>query len=92
MDPLDDRPRQPETSGVMEATQTTEEASSRSPAANRMQLHRLRRRSGLRCLTVELRVTEIDALIRKGLLTEVTRNDQGAILAALYAHLDRTLG
>jgi hypothetical protein len=76
----------------MEATQTAAEESSRSPAANRMQLHRLRRRSGLRCLTIELRVTEIDALIRKGLLTDVTRNDQRAVVEALYAHLDRTLG
>jgi hypothetical protein len=56
-----------------------------------MHLHRLRRRSGLRCLTIELRVTEIDALIRKGLLTEVTRNEPRAVIEAIYAHLDRTL-
>jgi hypothetical protein len=76
----------------MEATQTPVEANPRSPAAKRMHLHRLRRRSGLRCLTVELRVTEIDALIRKGLLTSDTRNDPRAIVEALYEHLDRTLG
>jgi hypothetical protein len=75
----------------MEATQTAENASSRSPAANRMQLHRLRRRNGLRCLTIELRVTEIDAPVRKGLLTAVTRNDPRAIVVALYSHLDHTL-
>jgi len=74
------------------ATQTTEEATSRSPAANRMHLHRLRRRNGLRCLTIELRVTEIDALIRKGLLPEVARNEPRAVVEAIYAHLDRTLG
>lgn len=64
----------------------------RSAAADRMRLHRQRRRTGLRCLTVELRVTEIDALIRIGFLTGDTRNDPCTIRDALYAHLDRTLG
>ena len=62
-----------------------------SPAAERMRLHRERRRDGLRCLTIELRETEIDALIRKGMLKTDTRNDQDAVRDALYAHLDRTL-
>jgi len=53
-----------------------------------MRLHRERRRKGLRCLTIELRETEIDALIgKKG----VARNDEDAIRDALYSHLDRTL-
>src|SRR6516225_4894664 len=52
----------------------------RSPAAERMRLHRERRRKGLRCLTIELRETEIDALIRKGMLKIDARNDQHAIL------------
>jgi hypothetical protein len=34
-----------------------------SPSAKRMRLHRERRRDGLRCLTIELRETEIDALV-----------------------------
>jgi hypothetical protein len=38
------------------------------PAAERMRRHRDRRRDGLRCLTIELRETERDALIRNGLL------------------------
>ena len=63
-----------------------------SSGAQRMRLHRKRRRAGLRCLTVELRETEIDALIRKNLLKAETRNDPRAIRKALYAHLDRTLG
>jgi hypothetical protein len=63
-----------------------------SPAAQRMRLHRHRRRVGLRCLMVELRETEIEALIRIGLLKAETRNDPSAIRKALYAHLDRTLG
>jgi hypothetical protein len=32
------------------------------------------RRQGLRCLTIELRETEIDTLIRRGLLKSKTRN------------------
>ena len=42
----------------------------RSPAAERMRLHRERRRRGLRCLVIELRETEVDALIRGGLLEQ----------------------
>jgi hypothetical protein len=40
---------------------------------------------------VELRVTEIDALVSKGLLKIETRNDPLAVRNALYAYLDRTL-
>ena len=65
---------------------------SRSPAAERMRRHRQRRRDGLRCLIIELRETEIDVLIRKGLLKPETRNDTSAIIDALYAYLDHTLG
>jgi len=64
----------------------------RSAAAERMRLHRERRRKGLRCFTIELRETEIDALIRKGLLKAETRNEPCAIVYGLYAHLERTLG
>ena len=63
----------------------------RSAAAERMRLHRKRRRQGLRCLIIELRETEIDALICKGLLKLETRNDTSAIIDALYAHLENTL-
>jgi hypothetical protein len=63
----------------------------KSPAAERMRRHRERRRDGLRCLTIELRETEIDALIRKQLLNPETRNNPSAIIDALYAFLDRTL-
>jgi hypothetical protein len=63
-----------------------------SPAAERMRLHRERRRWGLRCMTIELRETEIDALIRKGMLKADARNDPGAVCKALYAHLESTLG
>jgi hypothetical protein len=57
-----------------------------------MRRHRQRRREGVRCLNVELRETEIDALIRKGFLKQETRNDLHLVLEALYAHLDHTLG
>ena len=64
---------------------------SRSLAAERMRRHRQRRRDGLRCLVIELRETEIDALTRKGLLKPEMRNDTVAIVDALYAHLERTI-
>jgi hypothetical protein len=61
-------------------------------AAERMRRHRQRRRDGLRCLMIELRETEIDALIGLKLLTADTRNDPEAVCDALYAFLDRMLG
>jgi hypothetical protein len=67
-------------------------ASPRSPAAERMRRHRQRRRKGLHCLTVELRETEIEQLIRKGLLMRESRYDLLALRTALYEFLDRVLG
>ena len=43
--------------------------------AERMRRHRQRRRDRLRCLTIELYETEVDALIQQGLLKAETRND-----------------
>ena len=63
----------------------------RTPTAARMRLHRERRRLGLRCLMIELRETDVDALIRGGLLEQETRNDRNAVLKALYGHLSQTL-
>ncbi len=68
------------------------EPAARSPAAERMRAHRERRRLGLRCLTIQLRETEIDVLIREGLLNADARNDLYAIRDAVHAHLDSTLG
>ena len=62
-----------------------------SPAAARMRRHRKRRRDGLHCLTVELRETEIDALIYRGLLKPEMRNSKNAVLNALHAYFDITL-
>ena len=57
-----------------------------------MRLHRARRSVGLRCLTLEVRETEITALIRKGLLRSDNRRDSKAVRNALYSLLDRHLG
>ena len=62
-----------------------------SAAGKRMRLHRKRRRLGLRCLTIELRETEIEVLIRKNLLQADARHDIFAIRKALYRHLDSSL-
>ena len=50
----------------------------RSAAAERMRTPSTTQR-GLRCLTIVLRVTDIDALIRRGLLEADARNDRLAI-------------
>jgi hypothetical protein len=63
-----------------------------SATAERMRLHRERRRKGLRCLMIDLRETEIDALVRMGLLRAEMRNEANAIIEALYDYFDRTLG
>ena len=63
----------------------------RSAAAERMRRHRERRRKGLRCLTIELADTEIDALARNGFLAAHARNDPCSIDMALYEFLERTL-
>jgi hypothetical protein len=57
-----------------------------------MRLHRQRRKEALRCLMIELRETEVDALIRRGLLKADARNDRLAVVNALYAYLDESLG
>jgi hypothetical protein len=63
-----------------------------SAAARRMQLHRLRRQRKLRCLTIELRVTEVGALVQRGYLNPERQNDLKAIRSALHCILDRALG
>jgi hypothetical protein len=41
---------------------------------------------------VELRETEVDALVSEGLLPSESRNDPAAVTQALYAFLERELG
>lgn len=62
-----------------------------SGAAARMRRHRQRQRDGLRCLVIELRATEIETLVHRGYLKNETRNDERAVIEALYAHLETTL-
>ena len=64
----------------------------RSLAAERMRRHRQRKRNSMRCLTIELRETEIETLVRQGLLPTEMRNDPQAISRALYRFLHCTLG
>jgi len=63
----------------------------RSAAAERMRRHRERRREGLRCVTIELRETEIDALARNGFLKDNARNNLRSIEMALYEFLEYAL-
>lgn len=53
---------------------------------------RRRRGQGMRCYTLELRDSEIAALVRRGLLTEGDQSDRRAVIRAMYVFLDRTLG
>jgi hypothetical protein len=76
---------------MMERPPSAESRAS-SAAAERMRRYRERRREGLRCLTIELRETEIDALVGMKLLRAEMRNDPNAVSEALYAYFDRTLG
>ena len=63
-----------------------------SAAAQRMRAHRKRRQAGLRCLTIELRETEVTELIRRKLLEADARHDVNAVRNALHRHLDESLG
>jgi hypothetical protein len=77
--------------GTLVIVSTNPQLPPASRAAQRMRLHRQRLRLGLRCIVVELRETEVDELVRRGLLSEDARNDPVAVRQALYSHLDQTL-
>ena len=64
----------------------------RSDAGERMRVHRQRRKAGLRCVTIELRETEVVELIKRGLMKADARHDLRAIRNALHRHLDESLG
>jgi len=63
----------------------------RSPGAERVARHRRRRKKGLLCITVELRQSEIDALIHRRRLAPESRGDLLAVRKALYSFLDDML-
>jgi len=64
---------------------------SSSPAAERMRLHRKRRRQGMHSLRTSLHVTQIDGLVRKGLLSQEDRADPEALQRAIDALFSRVL-
>ena len=63
----------------------------RTRAAERMARYRQRRRSGMRCLMIELRREEVAWLIRHHWLAPESRSDLNAVRRALYAFLDGSL-
>ena len=67
-------------------------ASARHLAAERQRLARHRRARKLVCVTVELRHSEIPALICQGRLKPSERADRGALKRALHGFLDVYLG
>jgi hypothetical protein len=62
-----------------------------SPAAERMRRYRERKHDGRRCVTLEILETEVDALVRRGLLGPDTRNDPIEIAGAIYKLFEETL-
>jgi hypothetical protein len=66
-------------------------AVAQTASAERMRRSRHRRRAGLRVVSLELRETEVDALIARKLLPPDARNDTHIVVGALYEFLDRTL-
>jgi hypothetical protein len=64
----------------------------RTHAAERMRRCRQRRRDGLRCYRLDLRDSEIEALVRRGLLLAAEKTNRTAVIKAMYAFLDHTLG
>jgi len=74
------------------AAKTAKTEISRTRGAERMQRCRQRRRKGLRCYILELRNEEIDALVQLRFLSSVETNNRTAVIKAMYAFLDFTLG
>jgi hypothetical protein len=73
-------------------TVTLKTVAARNAAAERMRRCRARQRAGFRCLTVELHRSEIDTLVRRGLLPADEREDDSAVGDALSQHIEQTLG
>jgi hypothetical protein len=59
--------------------------------ADRMRRHRQRRRNGLSCYTVQLRVSEIDELVRRGILQQERRNNPCEVTDAIHRFFDESL-
>jgi len=63
-----------------------------SPGAQRMRHYRERRRRGLRCVTIQVRHSEVDALVTRRLLAPEECANRGALRQAIHRFLDMTLG
>jgi hypothetical protein len=61
----------------------------RSAAAERMRLTRARRTKGLRCISLDVRASEVENLIKLNILDPTHKNDPRAIAGALGRFLDR---
>ncbi len=61
-------------------------------AAERMRVHRARRRNGLRSVRVLLHETDIDALVEKGFLKKERRHHHGAVQDAMDGFICFALG
>jgi hypothetical protein len=75
-----------------ELTVTPPTEPARSAAAERMRRHRERSRQGLRCVTILLRNSEVDELVKRQLLAREHQNNGYEITKALHTLLDDTLG
>jgi hypothetical protein len=64
---------------------------STAPAAERMRLHRRRRRLGVRPLTVEIRPEGVEALVKKGYLKPHERDDWNEVQFAVRSFLSDQL-
>ena len=59
--------------------------------AQRMRLYRRRRREGEQFVRIALHVTEVDTLVRMGLLTKEQRRDDQALQTAVLSIVYRAL-
>ncbi len=64
----------------------------RGRAAERTRKSRNRRHKGLRCFPCELRESEIEALVLRGLLAPDEVTNRAAVLKAMYSFLERAFG
>jgi hypothetical protein len=64
----------------------------RDRGAERMRRSRDLRRKGLRCYTLQIRESEIDALVDRGLLSKDERSSRTAVIKAMHNFLDRAFG
>jgi len=62
-----------------------------SAGAERMRRSRQRQRLGLACVVVEVKMSEIDALVRRGFIRQEDQRDYASVVAGLHRLLDETL-